>query len=214
MLRHSQGNPQAQEQTAGYSGMVRSGQESADMKAERKAISKKLRFEVFKRDGFICQYCGAHPPTVILHVDHILAVAEGGKNNIDNLVTSCLSCNLGKGARSLQSIPQSLQEKALDIAEKEAQVRGYHEIIESRVNRIEQESWRVADVFNPNNSTDGYSRANFQSIKRFVEQLGVHDVVDSAEIAMEKGLRTDKKTFAYFCGVCWKRIRKTQDGAF
>lgn len=25
----------------------------------RKAMSKKLRFEVFKRDGFCCQYCGA-----------------------------------------------------------------------------------------------------------------------------------------------------------
>lgn len=26
----------------------------------RKSISKKLRFDVFKRDGFKCQYCGAH----------------------------------------------------------------------------------------------------------------------------------------------------------
>lgn len=180
----------------------------------RKPISKKLRFEVFKRDGFVCQYCGAHPPATILHVDHILAVAEGGKNNIDNLVTSCVSCNLGKGARSLQSIPQSLQEKAIDIAEKEAQVRGYHEIIEARVQRIEQECWRVADVFNPKNSTDGYSRANFQSIKRFVEQLGVHEVIDAAEIAMAKGLWSDKKTFAYFCGVCWSKIREAQDGPF
>lgn len=38
--------------------------------AERKSLSKKTRFEVFKRDSFECQYCGAHPPSTILHVDH------------------------------------------------------------------------------------------------------------------------------------------------
>lgn len=44
----------------------------------RKAISKKTRFEVFKRDRFTCQYCGATPPGVLLHIDHIHPVAEGG----------------------------------------------------------------------------------------------------------------------------------------
>lgn len=181
---------------------------------KRKAISKKTRFDVFKRDGFVCQYCGATPPKVILHVDHIVAVVEGGKNNIDNLVTSCLPCNLGKGARSLQSIPQSLKDKASDIAEKEEQLRGYHEIIEARRNRIEQECWRVADVFDPKNSTTGFNRADFQSIKRFVEQIGLHEVIDAAEIAMAKSLWSNKKTFAYFCGVCWSKIREQQDGPF
>jgi HNH endonuclease len=67
----------------------------------RKAISKKTRFEVFKRDGFACQYCGATAPDVVLHVDHINPVAGGGDNDILNLVTSCEPCNLGKGARTL-----------------------------------------------------------------------------------------------------------------
>ena len=67
----------------------------------RKALSKKLRFEVFKRDAFTCQYCGKSAPDVILHVDHIKPVADGGENDIMNLVTSCLDCNLGKGARKL-----------------------------------------------------------------------------------------------------------------
>lgn len=35
---------------------------------KRKSISKKVRFEVFKRDGFSCQYCGATPPGALLHV--------------------------------------------------------------------------------------------------------------------------------------------------
>ena len=29
-----------------------------------RSLSKKARFEIFKRDGFVCQYCGAHPPKV------------------------------------------------------------------------------------------------------------------------------------------------------
>lgn len=67
----------------------------------RKAIKKSVRFEVFKRDNFTCQYCGSAAPDVVLHLDHISPVAGGGGNDIINLVTSCVDCNLGKGARSL-----------------------------------------------------------------------------------------------------------------
>jgi len=35
------------------------------------AISKRDRFEVFKRDKFTCQYCGKAAPDVVLHIDHI-----------------------------------------------------------------------------------------------------------------------------------------------
>lgn len=65
------------------------------------SISKKLRFEVFKRDKFTCQYCGKQAPDVILHADHIEPASGGGPTTILNLVTSCQGCNLGKGARRL-----------------------------------------------------------------------------------------------------------------
>lgn len=71
------------------------------MAAKRTAISKKTRFEVFKRDSFRCQYCGCSAPDVILHVDHIEPVSKGGDNSILNLITSCESCNLGKSDRHL-----------------------------------------------------------------------------------------------------------------
>ena len=67
----------------------------------RQVISKKLRFEIFTRDSFRCQYCGASAPEVLLHVDHLTPIAEGGGNDILNLITSCVSCNLGKGRHSL-----------------------------------------------------------------------------------------------------------------
>ena len=91
---------------------------------KRKPISKKTRFEIFKRDGFKCMYCGAHPPAVLLHIDHIKPVADGGKNDIDNLITACEPCNLGKGARLLEVTPKSLEEKAKLIAEQEEQLLG------------------------------------------------------------------------------------------
>ena len=68
---------------------------------KRKGIPQSVRFEIFKRDSFTCQYCGGKAPDVILHVDHIKPVADGGENEIVNLVTSCADCNGGKGARAL-----------------------------------------------------------------------------------------------------------------
>lgn len=65
--------------------------------ASRAPIKKSVRFAVLLRDGFKCRYCGAEPPDVVLHLDHVVAVANGGTNDIGNLVTACLPCNIGKG---------------------------------------------------------------------------------------------------------------------
>lgn len=65
---------------------------------EREPVPPRLRFEVFKRDKFTCQYCGQRAPDVVLQVDHIKPVAGGGTSDILNLITSCAKCNGGKGA--------------------------------------------------------------------------------------------------------------------
>jgi hypothetical protein len=67
----------------------------------RDPISKKLRFEVFKRDNFTCQYCGQRAPEVVLNCDHIKPVVSGGTTDILNLITACFGCNAGKGAREI-----------------------------------------------------------------------------------------------------------------
>lgn len=69
----------------------------------RKSISKKLRFEIFKRDSFCCQYCGKSSPDVILEIDHINPVSKGGENDPLNLITACFDCNRGKSDRKLSS---------------------------------------------------------------------------------------------------------------
>ena len=63
--------------------------------------SKKLRFQVLKRDGFRCSYCGRRPPEVTLDVDHVQSWKDGGRTVMENLVAACTDCNIGKGAQSL-----------------------------------------------------------------------------------------------------------------
>lgn len=81
-----------------------STKEEINKRLVRKSLSKKIRFEVFKRDMFKCQYCGKSPikdSDVVLEVDHIVPVVDGGSNEMINLITSCWDCNRGKGARKL-----------------------------------------------------------------------------------------------------------------
>ena len=173
----------------------------------RKALSKKVRFEVFKRDGFTCAYCGATPPKVILQVDHIVPVAAGGNNKIDNLVTSCQPCNIGKGKNSLSSIPESLKEKAARIREQEEQLQGYYEIMQARDERIDRELWKIAEIIEPGSSESGIRRDWARSIRYFLENLGLFPVRNAAEIARDKFPWGGKKTFLYFCGICHKKLR-------
>lgn len=174
------------------------------MSPGRKSISKKLRFETFKRDGFACQYCGAHPPNVLLHVDHIEAVSGGGTNDPDNLITACESCNLGKGAASLSIIPESLSHKASRIAESEAQLVGYSAIMEGRRHRLDADVWHVVSILV---DSEEIERSRYRSIKVFVEKLGVHEVLEAAEIARYHEGRSPYQVFKYFCGICWNKIR-------
>jgi len=57
----------------------------------------KLRFEIFKRDNFTCQYCGRKAPNCELQIDHKIPSSKGGKNEENNYITACKECNLGKG---------------------------------------------------------------------------------------------------------------------
>jgi hypothetical protein len=175
---------------------------------KRKALSAKARFEIFKRDAFTCQYCGSHPPAVILHVDHVVPVAEGGTNVDTNLVTSCERCNLGKGATSLQLIPASLSSRAAVVAEREKQLRGYSEIMESQRQRIERDACRVVAVMNECFGTKGIRRDWFISVTRFVDRIGVHQCLQAVDLACSKRPWSEPKAFTYFCGICWRLIKE------
>jgi hypothetical protein len=177
----------------------------------RESISKKLRFDVFKRDGFCCVYCGAHPSeTVMLEVDHVHPVAEGGTNDIDNLVTACFDCNRGKGRHLLSNIPQSIEEKAIETAEREAQLRAYYDILEAKKQRKDDELWSIADVYMQRFGDDSILRSRLASIRTFLDRMDYYEVQEAMEIAVDK-MYSKAPAFRYFCGICWRKI-KTANG--
>lgn len=61
-------------------------------------VSKRLRYEVLRRDNHACRYCGRTAPEVKLTIDHVVPVALGGSDEPSNLVTACQECNSGKSS--------------------------------------------------------------------------------------------------------------------
>jgi hypothetical protein len=71
-----------------------------DKLKEREKMTAAMRYAVIKRDAYRCRACGfAVQDGAHLHVDHIVAVANGGMTEMGNLQTLCTTCNLGKAAK-------------------------------------------------------------------------------------------------------------------
>ena len=60
------------------------------------------RRNIFARDGNHCQYCGRRFPTTELSLDHIKPRSRGGETSWENIVCSCVKCNVKKGGRTPQ----------------------------------------------------------------------------------------------------------------
>jgi hypothetical protein len=170
-------------------------------------LSKKTRFEVFKRDGFTCQYCGGHPPARILEVDHIQPKSKGGKDDINNLITSCFDCNRGKSNRDLTSVPLTLSENIKLLKEKESQYKEYVKLLSSIDNRIDYEINEVQAVFKSAFPQYVFAPSFRLSVKKFIKLLGVAEVKDAMEYSVSR-VHDSNKVLTYFCGVCWGRIRE------
>lgn len=176
---------------------------------KRQGISAKTRFEVFKRDGFRCMYCGATPPGVLLQVDHIDPVALGGTNDQDNLITACQPCNAGKSATPLSAVPQSLAEKAAEVEEREKQVAGYQSILAAKRERLDDEAWEIAELWMGWHRRDSFRKDWLTSVRQFVERIGFRAAHDAMEVALSRVGGQDR-SFRYFCGVCWSKIREQE----
>lgn len=64
------------------------------------------RRNIFIRDGFQCQYCGAKDN---LTVDHVVPASKGGPWTWENLTTACAKCNNTKGDKPLQKSGMKLR---------------------------------------------------------------------------------------------------------
>lgn len=180
----------------------------------RVGLTKKQRFEVFKRDQFVCQYCGRHPPAVVLEVDHITAVASGGTNEPHNLLTSCFDCNRGKAAGTLEAVPIDAQAKAELLAERLEQARAYDALLRVAKDDLEHRVDQVIAVYEAAFPKWTLNDTTRPSIKRFLEKLPAVEVEDSMERACQamKAKHSESAAsgyaFRYFCGICWNKIKE------
>lgn len=173
----------------------------------RKPIGKRLRFEIFKRDGFRCTYCGATPVDRPLHVDHVKAVAEGGTDDPFNLVTACDACNLGKSKVPLEKkrlAVGKLTEADLDHAE---QIREYlavqRDVANARSALQEQliEEWE---------HRCGEASAQLRGrVVGMVTEFGIERLLEAFDIVAAKELRYQNAQLKYLHGV----LRRWREGA-
>jgi len=173
--------------------------------------SKRMRFEIFKRDGFRCQYCGRTPPEVILELDHIIARANGGTDDISNYITACFDCNRGKGAVPLDSIPQSLLDKKAEIEERREQVKAYTEFLEqteSEINEAIDKVTQIYEKFFPDWTLSDIFKVG--TVKHFLRLLPTIKVCEAMETACSKFYFNDNRCLKYFAGICWNWIKRPE----
>ena len=77
-------------------------------RGRRKGV-KFSRMNVYRRDEFTCQYCGARPGVADLTFDHVLPRAQGGKTEWTNIVAACMRCNALKADRTPEQAGLRLQ---------------------------------------------------------------------------------------------------------
>lgn len=175
-------------------------------KRRTEKIGKKMRFDVFKRDLFTCQYCGGKPPDVLLEADHIVAVCEGGETVMENLITACRNCNRGKGSAPLKNRPQSLDSMHSDAAEMEDQIEAYMELVQRRRRREDAQIEVLAEIFGKGTGFDVFDHERNSIRAYFIPKLAP----DELENAMYKAVARFKepiRVWKYFCATCWGMIR-------
>ncbi|HYF37572.1 MAG TPA: HNH endonuclease [Prosthecobacter sp.] len=156
--------------------------------AKRKTLSKKTRFEVFKRDSFKCQYCGACAPEAILVVDHIDPVSKDGADEMVNYITACQPCNAGKSDRKLDDSTTLQKQKAQldELNQRREQLEmmmqwrsGLKEINELQLDEA-YEAWReVAPGWSLNEK-------GMKELRGYVKKYGLSKVLDAIDVVKEQ----------------------------
>lgn len=158
---------------------------SMEKNLERIAISKKIRFEVFKRDGFKCQYCGMSAPDVILHVDHIQPISKNGTNELFNLITSCIDCNLGKSNNELSD--STIVKKQIDELQKINERREQIEMIfewRKSIQDLDIETvLKIVDYIEKKFPISGFTIKPefYKTIKSWLNNNTLTDILDSID---------------------------------
>lgn len=153
---------------------------------KRQAIGKSLRFEIFARDGFICQYCGQRPPDVVLELDHIHPCAKGGDNDPLNLITSCADCNRGKRDKVLAEIPRrpDADLKYLEAQQEIAEAERYLDAKQKRDEMLDKLSGAIVTTWY--DEIDEASVPHPATINQWIRRYGPQEVEIAIGLAAPK----------------------------
>lgn len=172
------------------------------------AVSKRLRYEVLRRDNYTCRYCGVSAPEVKLTVDHVTPTALGGSDLASNLASACAPCNSGKSSTSPDApIVEDVKQSALMFARALAMVaaernqeREYREGLLDAV-AYDCDQWGMSLPVDWKTSVLALHSAG----------LDYSDMTELIEVAATS--RTVKDEWRYFCGCAWKRLQADRDRA-
>lgn len=182
------------------------------------AVTKRLRFEILRRDNHACRYCGATAPGVKLTVDHVIPEALGGTDEPSNLVAACSDCNSGKSsvppdAPIVEQVAQDARrwaaalQVAVDIRATQREVRETY----LQAFRTEWDAWQWGSQPNPSKfPLPGDWRV---SVARFHDLgLPLDEVRDCIESTHGSDCHPDR-AFRYFAGCAWRALRQIQETA-
>ena len=86
--------------------------------------TKALRQAIHLREGGRCFYCSRRLAPTVRCLDHVVPLAQSGRNSYRNLVSACLECNAKKGERPAEDFLRWLyRERRLTAAELTGRVR-------------------------------------------------------------------------------------------
>ena len=181
------------------------------------AISKRLRYEVFRRDNHACRYCGATAPEAKLTVDHVVPVTLGGTDEPGNLVTACVDCNSGKSSATPDT-PIVAEISADALRWGRAMQEAAWILLDSHRARTDLHE-QFLGVWN--NWTYGSSRyaKNMpldtgwqQSVDNFLAAgLPMELLTECINRAMKAKHVTPENTFRYMCGIAWRKVSELQE---
>lgn len=188
----------------------------------RREVSVRLRFEVFKRDKFTCQYCGRYAPDVTLHADHIDPVSNGGSSDLINLITACSDCNFGKGARLLSDDSIITKQKAqLDqLQERREQLEMMMEWQKSLLAADDETTEAICDFWTKAVNGSQISESGKVFVRQWVKRFTVEEICNAIKIAAAQYLNyttpaemnaSVEKAFAKIPGIIFNLRHRGED---
>lgn len=177
------------------------------------AVSKRLRFEILRRDNHACRYCGGVAPAVVLTVDHVVPVALGGSDDPSNLVTACEDCNAGKAATSPgEKIVDDVAQDAVRWSNAIKRAAQIEETSKASRRLSHEDVWEYWTGLNPRWA---YPTAGWeQTVDRLMDAgLGIVDIFEAIDTASSAFGVTQRNRWRYFCGICWRTIERRQEAA-